>query len=168
MNIDLETEPTRPFEPDAQHQRLLRLCRAWRGTAKTYMDPTHQQPPLEAPWDGRIAPILGGRFVRFTYRTQLEDKPIAGELLIAYESGEKLYRTAWVDSFHTGTAILASQGDDGGGAIEVLGRWFAGEGAGHWGWRTVIDDSAADALVIRMFNISPDGQQDLGVEITLR
>ena len=105
---------------------------------------------------------------RFTYRSQLEGKPLAGELLIAYESGEKLYRTAWVDSFHTGTAILVSQGNDGGGPIDVSGRWFAGEGQGHWGWRTVIDDSVAGALGIRMFNISPEGQEDLGIEIALR
>ena len=166
MSIDLATEPTRPFEADAQHERLLRLCKDWRGTAKTYLDP--QKPPVEAPWEGPIAALLGGRFVRFTYRSQLDGKPLAGELLIAYESGEKLYRTSWIDSFHTSPAILVSQGNDGGGAIDVSGRYFVGEGHGHWGWRTVIDDSTDGVLVIRMFNIEASGQEDLGIEITLR
>ncbi|WP_170319361.1 DUF1579 family protein [Polyangium spumosum] len=164
--VNLETEPTKPYESDAEHQRLARLVGAWRGTAQTIMGPPGTT-PIEAPWEGRITTILDGRFVRFTYRSSVEEKPIAGEMLLAFESGEKLWRISWVDSFHTGTAILVSVSKEGGTDIDVRGSYFAAPGHPHWGWRTVVDDAQADRLVIRMYNITPDGQEAPGIEITL-
>jgi hypothetical protein len=161
-NVDLESERTGPWETDDEHKRLGRLVGTWRGTARTIMGPGAT--PIEASWEGRIAPILGGRLVRFAYRSSVEEKPIVGEMLIAFESGEKLWRISWVDSFHMGTGILVSTGE--GADIDVRGKYFAAPGHPHWGWRTVIDDSQAD-LVIRMYNVTPDGEEFLGVEIKL-
>lgn len=166
--VNLETEPTKPYTPDAAHARLARLAGSWSGVAKTYLDPT--QPPLEARWEGRVASVLGGRFVRFDYRSEVQGTPSAGELLIAFESGERLWRTTWIDSFHTGSAILVSTGEGGEGAapVNVRGSYFAAPGHPHWGWRTELHDSDPAQLVIRMFNVSPQGQEDLGVDIVLR
>jgi hypothetical protein len=166
MHLNLETEPTRTYEPDAEHRRLLGLVGVWRGTARTMFGPG--APPIEAPWEGRIAAILGGRFLRFEYRSHVEDKPIAGELVIAFEDGEKHWRLSWVDSFHTGTMILVSTGTSGASEIDVRGTYFVGEGHPPWGWRTCIDDASPDRLVIRMYNVLPDGQEALGVDIELR
>ncbi|HVK70904.1 MAG TPA: DUF1579 family protein [Polyangium sp.] len=161
--VNLETEQTGSYDRDSEHQRLARLAGVWRGTARTIMGPGAE--PLDAAWEGRIAEILGGRFVRFEYRSSVEGKPIAGEMLIAFESGEKLWRTTWVDSFHTGSMILVSEGS--GTDIDVRATYFAAEGHPRWGWRTVIDDAQAEKLTIRMYNITPDGQEFLGVEISL-
>lgn len=166
--VNLETEPTKPYTPDDAHARLARLAGSWSGVAKTYLDPT--KPPLEARWEGRMGLVLGGRFVRFEYRSELQGTPLAGELLVAFESGEQLWRTTWVDSFHTGTAILVSTGSGGAGAapVSLVGSYFAAPGHPHWGWRTELDDREREQLLIRMFNVSPEGQEDLGVDIVLR
>jgi hypothetical protein len=166
--MNLETEPTKPYTPDDAHARLARLVGTWSGVAKTYLDPT--QPPVEAKWEGRMAPVLGGRFVRFEYRSDVQGTPIAGELLIAYESAEGLWRTSWIDSFHTGTAILLSTGTGGPDAkpVNVSGRYFAAPGHPHWGWRTELHDTEPAQLRLAMFNVSPEGQEDLGVDIVLR
>jgi hypothetical protein len=165
MRVNLETEQTKPYAPDAQHERMGRWVGEWRGVARTYLDPS--KPPLEAPWEGHIASLLGGRFVRFTYRSSIEGTPLAGELLIAWESGEKLWRTSWVDSFHTGSAILSSVGQLEAQALDVRGSYFAAPGHPHWGWRTELDDGKDGTLTLRMYNISPEGQEDLGVEVRL-
>ncbi len=164
MTVNLETVSTRPYEADDEHQRLARICGGFRGTAKTFLEPGAA--PIEAAWEGRVAAILGGRFVRFAYRSSVGEKPIAGEMVIAFESSEKLWRISWVDSFHTGTAILVSVGA-GGAAIDVRGTYFAAPGHPHWGWRTVVDDTQAERLGIRMYNVSPEGEEDLGVDIEL-
>lgn len=166
--VNLETEPTKPYTPDEAHARLARLAGDWSGVAKTYLDPA--KPPVEARWEGRMASVLGGRFLRFEYRSDIQGAPIAGELLIAFESGEKLWRMSWVDSFHTGSAILVSTGDGGAEAspVSVSGTYFAAPGHPHWGWRTELGDREPEQLVIRMFNVSPEGQEDLGVDIALR
>jgi len=164
MSVDLEAEATRVYEPDEEHRRLGRLVGEWRGTAKTWFDPSAA--PIEAAWEGHVGVILGGRFVRFEYRSKVGEKPIAGEMLIAFEDGEKRWAISWVDSFHTGTAILMSTGEPGATAIDVRGTWFVEADQPRWGWRTVIAD-AADGFVIRMYNIKPDGEEALGVEVTL-
>jgi len=168
MTQPAECAPTKSYPPDEAHARLLRLAGQWRGVARTWLEPG--KPPSEARWEGSIAPVLGGRFVRFTYGSELQGTPFAGELLIAYESGEGLWRTSWVDSFHTGTAILVSVGEGGAGAqpVRVRGSYFAAPGHPHWGWRTELDDSDPAGLALRMFNVSPEGQEDLGVEVVLR
>jgi len=166
LPVNLESERTSPSVLDDAHARLARIAGVWSGTAKTWLEPGAA--PMEAGWEGRAASILGGRFLRFEYRSSIGQEPLAGELMIAFESGEKLWRISWVDSFHTGTAILVSVGESTRAAeIDVRGDYFAAEGHPRWGWRTRIDDSRADSLSIRMFNITPEGEEMPGVEVTL-
>ncbi len=162
------TNPWTPYEADAAHARLGRLLGAWRGNSKTIMGP--DAPAVEGPWEGEVISLLGGRFVRFSYRGRVGDKPHAGELTVAWESGEKLWRMAWIDTFHTGTAILTMASDAARSAdseISCKGTWFAAEGHPHWGWRTVIDDAQPGAMALRMYVGTPDGQEALGVEVLL-
>lgn len=166
MRIDLETARTAAFEPDAEHRRLARLAGEWKGRARTWLDPA--QPALEAPWEGRIGLILGERFARFEYASSMADAPFAGELVLAFESGERVWRTTWIDSFHTGSAILVSSGAASEGPISVRGSWFAGADQPLWGWRTELDDGVDGELTIRMYNVTPEGKEALGVEVLLR
>lgn len=166
MSVNLETEPTAPIEAGPEHQRLAKLAGSWRGSAKLYFEPGKLAG--EAPWEGRIALLLGGRFARFEYRSSMEDKPTAGELLIGFEKSEKMWRTSWIDSGHTGTAILVSSGPQSTGAISVKGTWYPGGGNPPWGWRTDFDDARDGELALRMYNITPEGEESLGVDIVLR
>ena len=159
---------TAPFDGTPQHARLARLEGAWRGTARTTFDPS--TPPEESPWTGRITLPLGGRFARFEYGSRVMDRPHAGELTIAYESGDRRWRTAWIDSFHTSPAILISDGEqDAPDAIVVRGTYFAAEGHPRWGWITEIDDRGVSEgrLVITMKNVTPDGQEMPALDIEL-
>ncbi len=157
-----------PYEPDAAHARLAKLVGKWRGGSKTIMGP--DAPAVEGPWEGEVTALLGGRFVRFGYRGMVGDKPHTGELTVAYESAEKVWRMSWIDSFHTGTAILgmaSEPGRDGDSEIGARGTWFAAEGHPHWGWRTVIDDAQPGAMILRMYVATPEGEEALGVEVLL-
>jgi hypothetical protein len=49
------------------------------------------------------------------------------------------------------------------GEISVLGSYAAPTGP-DWGWRIVITPDEGQSLRIVMFNISPDGQEELAVE----
>ena len=107
--MDLSTAATGPFSPTEFHARLARLAGRWKGTAKTFADPSNPDAAESAPWEGAIEMILGGRYLRFTYASQAFGQPIAGDLTIAYEKGDRLFRTSWIDSLHTGGAILVSE-----------------------------------------------------------
>jgi len=158
---------TGPFTPTDLHTRLAKLAGRWKGTAKTYADPSNPEAAESAPWEGRIEMILGGRFLRCTYVSRAMGQPIAGELTIAYEKGDRLFRMSWIDSLHTSPGILVSEGKPGATKISALGSYFAGEGQPRWGWRTELDDRKDGALRIRMFNIEPGADETLGVDIEL-
>jgi hypothetical protein len=170
--MDLSTVASGPFSPTDIHARLARMAGRWKGTAKTYLDPSNPEAAEIAPWDGAIEMLLGGRYLRFAYVSHAMGQPIAGELTIAYEKGDRLFRMSWIDSFHTGAAILVSESKpvpEGAGAatITAFGTYFASEGQPRWGWRTELDDQTDGALRIRMFNITPDGEESIGVEFDL-
>ena len=170
--MDLAAAPTGPFSPTDVHARLARMAGRWTGTAKTYADPSNPEAAEVAPWDAAIEMLLGGRFLRFAYVSRAMGQPIAGELTIAYEKGDRLFRMSWIDSLHTSPGIMVSESKpipEGGAAaaISALGTYFAGEGQPRWGWRTELDDQTDGALRIRMFNIQPGEEETLGVAIDL-
>lgn len=147
-----------------EHDRMKRWLGAWTGEARTWLDPS--KAPTVGTWTGEVTSLLDGRFIDFTYRADLGGKPHEGRLTVAFEKDEGVWRTLWVDTFHTGSAVLVSVGAER-ERIAVTGSYFV---AGHprWGWRTELDDARDGELTLRMFNISPEGQEDLGVEVTLR
>jgi hypothetical protein len=170
--MDLAAAATGPFTPTDVHARLARMAGRWTGTAKTYADPENPEAAEVAPWEGTIEMLLGGRFLRFAYASRAMGQPIAGELTLAYEKGDRLFRMSWIDSLHTSPAILVSESEpvpEGAAAatIRASGTYFAGEGQPRWGWRTELDDQTDGALRIRMFNVMPDGEESIGVAIDL-
>lgn len=169
--MDLAAAPTSPFAPTGPHARLARLVGRWAGTAKTYLDPNDPSVAETASWEGTITMLLGGRFLRFVYCSQAMGKPLAGELPVAYEVGERLWRMSWIDSFHTGGAILVSTSapaaDTNGAPISAITTYFASEGQPRWGWRTELDDGPECALWIRMYNVEPAREETLAVAIEL-
>jgi hypothetical protein len=171
MPIDRESAATKPFEAGAQHRFLARLVGDYRGTASTWLEPG--APPAVEPIHGQFRPLLGGRFAAFTYESALTGTPIAGELLLAWETGARRWSAAWIDSFHTGTSILSSVGERDREAIEVLGDYFAGEGQPRWGWRTRLllesgEIESDERVVIEMDNIMPGTSDEFpGVRIVL-
>jgi len=170
--MDLAAVATGAFSPTDLHTRLARLVGRWTGTAKTYADPSDRNAAEIAPWDGTITMILGGRFLRFAYVSRAFGQPIAGELTVAFEKDDRVFRMSWIDSMHTSGAILVSESkpvlDSGAtAAVSALGSCFAGEGQPRWGWRTELDDQTEGALRIRMFSIQPGEEESLGVDIEL-
>ena len=51
------------------------------------------------------------------------------------------------------------------GLVSVHGTYGAGEGP-DWGWRITVEADGPDAFVMRMFNITPDGEEAPAVEAT--
>ncbi len=163
MKIDLESAPTMSLTRGNEHERMALLAGAWSGVARTWLEPG--KPPLEEAFKGTAKLLLGGRFLRLAYTTSLNRTPIAGELTLGFERDEGRWATAWIDSFHTGSAILVSQGVPRESQISVFGEYYVKGVPQRWGWRTVIED--VGGLVIRMYNVTPERQETPGVEIVL-
>lgn len=158
---------TTPFRATPQHEAFGGILGRWSGPTKTWLDPSAD--PEVTTTELTAEAMLGGRWLRLAYRGRCTGKPHAGEMIVGYHVDAKAHEIAWVDSFHTGSAIMLSTGalrEDvaPSSTIDVLGSYAAGEQ--RWGWRTVIR-LIDDALVIEAFNISPDGQESPAVETRL-
>jgi hypothetical protein len=149
---------------DGPHFELSRLAGEWEGIARTWFEPGKLAD--ESPVKGKIRSILGGRFVMHEYEGSLSNAPLQGIAIIGYHLALRKYQVAWVDSFHNGTAIMLSEGKRDTTEMNVTGSYaYVTPGLEqHWGWRTTIELVNEDELVLRAYNVSPEGQEDLATE----
>ncbi len=149
---------------EGPHALLAQMVGDWEGTVRTWFEPGKLADT--SPVRGTVRPVLAGRFVVHEYSGTLMGHVMEGVALHGYALHEERFETAWIDSCHNGTRVMLSLGDRpaGGDVASVLGSYPAPDGP-PWGWRTEVDVSGApDALAIRHWNITPDGEEALGVE----
>jgi hypothetical protein len=161
---DLAHAPTSPFEPTDAHAVLQRCVGSWRGTTRLWLDP--DAAPEETLTELRAQLILGGRWLRLEYVGTAFGKPHAGEMLLGFHADAGEYELAWVDSSHTGSAIMLSTGRLSSlPVVDVVGSYRAG--TERWGWRTKLHCPSPGELALDAFNISPQGKEDRAIETRL-
>jgi len=143
------------------HAGFDALIGDWSGTTRTWFEPGVVAD--ESPMAGTIRPILDGRFLLHEYSGSLDGKPFDGIAIFGFDLLTQKFQAAWVDSFHMSTGILFSEGEAG-ERFNVLGSYFAGEGNPRWGWRTEIEQTDNDNIVISAYNISPEGEEAIATE----
>jgi hypothetical protein len=140
---------------------LIACAGQWRGTNRL-QDP-HASAPEDSNATASVAPLLGGRFVRFDYTWGHQGQPQEGSLLIGFNPQSSRVSAQWIDSWHNGFTVMTCDGTvNDSGVIDVRGAYPAPPGP-DWGWRTVITPGA-DTLQVVMHNIWPDGREELAVE----
>lgn len=138
------------------------LTGEWRGVKQLYLEP----PPAAAvssPSKLTVIPVAGGSFLQFDYDWTFEGDLQSGVLLLGADE-ENAASAAWIDSFHMSNKIMSCAGTAAAGAIDLRGSYAAPPGP-DWGWRMIIRSLSPNELQIAMHNISPEGQEDLAVQI---
>ena len=138
------------------------LIGEWRGTKQLYLEPP-PTPPVSSPSKLFVKPVAGGSFLQFDYDWTYEGEEQAGLLLFGYDE-KNAASAAWVDSFHMSTTIMSCAGRAADGLADLSGSYAAPPGP-DWGWRITIRSVSPNELAIAMHNISPEGQEDLAVQI---
>jgi hypothetical protein len=141
------------------HARLMALFGSYRGQISTYLDPAAA--PERSLGELHVTPLFGGRWLRLEQSGTVMGKPHAGEMLLGYHRDAAQFESCWVDSFHTGSAMMFSTGDvRADGVIAVTGSYIASRE--RWGWRTELH--LGEELFVRAVNISPAGEESLAIE----
>lgn len=146
------------------HFQLSRLVGEWKGTTKTWFDPSKLED--ESPINGTMRLVLDGRFIMHEYQSSFGDKSLSGISIFGYDLNTQKFQCAWMDTFHNGTAIMFSKGNKGDEIINVLGSYayITPETEQHWGWRTTLEIISDSEIVITAYNISPEGQETKATE----
>ncbi|MDH4104142.1 MAG: DUF1579 domain-containing protein [Thermoleophilia bacterium] len=148
------------------HAVLGALVGDWAGLTRTWFRPGDLAD--ESATAGTVRPVLAGRFVVHEYAGTLMDEAMEGVATLGFDIAENRFVCAWVDSVHTGTAVMLSVGEPGAtDTISVLGAYDAGDGS-QWGWRTTVVQPSHDELVVSHFNIPAGADEYLGVETRYR
>lgn len=134
----------------------------WTGITKTWLDA--DAPPDEAKVSATITTVVE-RWMRIAYTSTVAGKPHTGEMTFGFHKDPQQYEMALIDTFHTGSAIMLSVSKPECKTIDVLGSYAAGPE--RWGWRTVLESTSADEIVIRSFNIEPSGKEYPAIETRL-
>lgn len=136
------------------------LAGDWNGTNSLWLEPG--DPPMESPATALVALVGRGKFVRIDYTWRYKDKPQEGSWLIG-TGGEEIV-AVWIDSWHMGHAMMQCRGSATPTGIDVHGSYAAPPGP-DWGWRTVLGRDEDGALRMTMYNISPEGEEMLAVDV---
>lgn len=116
----------------------------------------------EAASELTVTPVALGRFVRLDYSWTFRGEPQEGLLLVGYEPKSGTLSGHWLDTWHTEYSVMPCAGTSGKGeGLVLLGSYAAPHGA-EWGWRIEINPGA-DRLRLGMFNVSPEGREELAV-----
>ena len=138
------------------------LIGEWQGTKQLYLAPP-PEPALSSPSRLSVASVAEGSFLQFTYDWTYEGANQSGVLLFGYEE-QNAASAAWVDSFHMSTKIMSCIGRAADRSADFRGSYEAPPGP-DWGWRITVRSVSATELQIVMHNISPEGQEDLAVQM---
>jgi hypothetical protein len=148
---------------EGRHNELAKLAGEWEGTTRVWFEPDKLGD--EAPIHGAIRSALGGRCLVHEYQTLFMGEQEQGIALYTWHIDRQCYECAWIDSSHTGTQIMYSEGTRGQDRFSVLGSYGGHDGDPVWGWRTEMTLVDEDHLIITAFNISPEGDEAKAVEI---
>lgn len=118
----------------------------------------------KSPATATVTPVLGGKFVRFDYTWSYHGKPQEGSLLLGFDGAQ--VTAHWIDTWHMRNKVMACQGLPAEGELNVLGSYVHPPGP-DWGWRIVLT-CKDERLSMVMFNIDPEGLEELAVEAIYR
>lgn len=150
------------------HGQLSQLVGEWEGIASTWFEPGTIAD--QSPMRGSMRLVLGGRFVLHEYSGSIDGKPLEGIAIYGYHLELRKFQSAWIDSFHNGTAIMFSDSNRGEDHFNVLGSYayVTPKVEQQWGWRTEIELLSDDEIRITAYNISPEGDEAKATEVMYR
>ena len=159
MSQKLETS-----KANGVHAQLSRLTGSWEGTTTVWFEPDKFAD--QSPVKGTMRLILDGRFILHEYKGSFGGTPLEGMAIFGYHLETGKYQTAWIDSFHNGTAVMFSESKRSEERFNVLGsyEYVTPEVDVKWGWRTELEIVSADELRITAYNVTPEGVEAKATE----
>ena len=142
------------------------LVGKWRGTNRLHTTWIEENPVRETVSIAVVESTARGRFLKIEYDWTFEEAVQEGLILIGDQQDSDLIKAFWIDSWHLSDKFMVSEGRLEGGAISLKGFYTVPEHP-DWGWITIIEPERNNSFKIIMYNVSPQGEETLAVEMEL-
>lgn len=136
----------------------------WSGTKRLWRTPDSEE--LGSNTQVGIKRILGGKFMEIEYSWKIEGEPQSGLIIFPANISEKEAHSVWLDSWHTSHNMMVCVASNLEDKLSMLGTYPAPPGD-DWGWRLELSQGSSGNLLIQMFNLSPECEECLAVEMEL-
>ncbi len=144
-------------------EQFGKLVGKWRGRNNLYLSWVEES-PFVSDSNALIAFSAQGKFLKIEYDWIYEGKTQDGLILLGNNKNSEIIKAFWIDSWHMSDKLMISEGlQDEVGAISLKGFYQVPDHP-DWAWRTVIEAGNDDSFKITMYNVSPEGVEDLAVE----
>jgi hypothetical protein len=139
----------------------------WRGSTRLFAGLASEPEHASAAWL-RCSPAGGPGRLRMRYVWSLEGRLREGHLLLAFDPAARSVSGSWMDSGLDTQEVLCLRGmlaED--GLLRLVGTVRPESGTGMQ-WRIEFDAPAEDALELRMYITSAQGEEELAVSADYR
>ena len=144
------------------HRRLAGLAGNWDGTNRLHL-PWMPVPLLESRSTAIVQERVGGQCLEIAYTWQYEGDRKEGVLLLCGSPKTETISAMWTDSWHSANVLMMCNGSvDENGRVTLRGTYSVPDHP-DWGWRTDIIPGEASFEYV-MYNVSPEGVEELAVE----
>ena len=144
--------------------QLTTLSGKFQGAYQLWLSP--EAPVRESESTATISPNIKGRYSEIRYTWTDQGEPQEGTLIVSPHTEEKAVSAVWLDSWHTMDGFMIFDGTvQENGGIHVQGTYPAPPGP-DWGWEIIIEPPEQDTFRIVMYNVTPDGNRMLAVDVT--
>jgi hypothetical protein len=131
----------------------------WSGESQLFLE----SDTFTSKTSAHIRQGIQGQFILVSYVWEFEGSRQEGLIIFNSGIGKAPTRANWLDSWHMRNDIMHCSGiRDKEGMVALLGSYSV-PSSPNWGWRIELELSGSDDLELRMFNISPDCDETLGV-----
>jgi len=146
---------------------LEKLVGKWRGINRLHTSWIPDNPVRETVSIAVVELTARGRFLKIEYDWSFDESIQEGLLLIGDEKDSDSIKAFWIDSWHLSDKFMVSEGRLKNGVISLKGFYVVPDHP-DWGWRTVIEPERDNLFKITMYNVSPEGEESLAVEMELK
>lgn len=148
-------------------EKLATLQGRWAGRNRLHLgDWSPEEPILESDATAEAKPRSGGQFLEIAYTWAYKGDAKEGMLVLGTNPKSGEVDAFWTDSWHMSNQLMRCEGrETEAGGIDVRGTYKV-EGHPEWGWRTVIEPREG-SLRYLMYNVSPEGDEEIAVEMEL-
>lgn len=144
-----------------------KLAGQWAGTNRLHTSWIPEDPIKDSISKCSVRTVAMGQFLEIEYSWEYQGAPQSGLMILGSPKNGESVDLFFLDSWHLNNLIMNCAGKADGNIVSVKGFYKVPDHP-DWGWRTDIDCGSGDSFTFTMFNVSPDGDEDLAVESTFQ